>query len=77
MSLIPRTQDGALVFFQCMLANLKPMYTHQPGVHVKYVFPDGKMVHFSHKFETKNLELSYENLLVALLLTAAMLVHHW
>ena len=55
----PPSQDGALVFFQCMLANVKPMYTHQPGVHVKYVYPDGKMVHFSHKFETKELQLSY------------------
>lgn len=58
-SLTPPSQDGALVFFQCMLANVKPMYTHQPGVHVKYVYPDGKMVHFSHKFETKELQLSY------------------
>jgi len=60
-SFITVCKDGGLVFFQCMLANLKPMYTHQPGVHVKYVYPDGKIVHFSHKFETKNLELSDGN----------------
>jgi len=54
-------KDGGLVFTQMMLANFKPLYTHQPGVHVKYVSPDGKITHFSHKFETKNIELTDGN----------------
>jgi hypothetical protein len=35
------------------------MYTHQPGIHVKYAPVSGKNTHFSQKYETKNLELRY------------------
>jgi len=60
-SLITVCKDGSLLFFAAMLANLKPMYTHQPGVHVKYVPIEGKNTHFSQKFDTKSLRLSNNN----------------
>jgi len=58
-SFITVCKDGGLLFFSTMLANVKPMYTHQPGVHVKYTPPppDGKNTHFSQKYDTKNLSL--------------------
>jgi hypothetical protein len=63
-SFITVCKDGGLLFISTLLANLKPMYTHQPGVHVKYVPPPpatGKNVHFSQKFDTKSLVLSPGN----------------
>jgi len=53
-------KDGSLLFIQGLLGSVKPMYTLQPGVHVKYVDPSGKATHHSEKFETKHLNLSDE-----------------
>jgi len=54
-SFVITQKDSSLIFIQAILANLRPMYTHQPGVHIKYVDPTGKATFFSHKYETKHL----------------------
>jgi hypothetical protein len=54
-SFVITQKDSSLIFIQAILANLRPMYTHQPGIHIKYVDPSGRATVFSHKYETKHL----------------------
>jgi len=51
-------KDGSLLFFQGLIANIRPMYVHQPAFHVKYVSAEGACTQYSQKFDTSQLELS-------------------
>ncbi|KAL6056224.1 putative cell survival pathways protein [Balamuthia mandrillaris] len=60
-SFVITCKDGALIFLQFVLANLKPMYTHQIGVHIKYVDPAGKCTVYSNKYDKKSFSLTDDN----------------
>jgi hypothetical protein len=46
-------KDNSLIFIQAIVANMRPMYTNQVGIHIKYVNPAGKATFFSHKYADK------------------------
>jgi len=46
-------KDNSLIFIQAIVANMRPMYTNQVGIHIKYVNPAGKATFFSHKYGDK------------------------
>jgi len=53
-------KDNSLIFIQAIMANMKPMYTHQVGIHIKYVSPAGKATFFSHKYDSKQWSVEEE-----------------
>lgn len=44
-------KDNSLIFIQAIMANMRPMYSHQVGIHIKYVDPTGKATFFSQKYD--------------------------
>jgi hypothetical protein len=52
-SFVITCKDNSLIFIQAILANLRPMYSNQVGIHIKYVNPSGKFTDFSHKYGDK------------------------
>jgi len=51
-------KDNSLIFLQAIMANMRPMYTAQVGIHIKYVDPAGKATVFSQKYD--NSKWSFE-----------------
>jgi len=47
-------KDNSLIFLQAIMANMRPMYTNQVGIHIKYVDPNGKSTFYSHKYGDKD-----------------------
>jgi hypothetical protein len=52
-------KDNSLIFIQAIMANMRPMYSHQVGIHIKYVNPAGKATFFSQKYD--NSKWSFED----------------